>query len=236
MSKGLSSFKAVSRDVLYMKIADAIIDYIKENQLKEGERLPSERVLAEQFETSRNSVREALRVLENEKVIEVKTGKGAFITSNAPTESVFMKLWKVNFEEILEVKYLLERDVVEKLCRTITAEQLALLEEPLLQMEKAAEMGFYLQKEDYIFHRRLRHLANNATLEQMIDNLVKTLDSYGNALKGVESYWIGTIPYHRAILDGIRNCDYVKAANACSVIYELDLKAIRFVDIMRNET
>lgn len=234
MEKSLGSFKTVSRDVLYTKIADAIIEYIKENQLKEGDRLPSERVLAEQFGTSRNSVREAIRVLENEKVIEVKTGKGTFITSNAPTESIFMKLWKVNYEEILEVKYLLERDVVERLCQSITAEQLALLEEPLLQMEKAAEMGFYLQKEDYVFHRCLRHLSNNATLEQLIDNLVQALDSYGNALKGVESHWTATIPYHRAIVEGIRDSDYVKAANACREIYELDLKAIRFVDIMRK--
>lgn len=233
--KGPGSFKPVSRDALYTKIADAIVDYIKANQLKEGDKIPSERVLAEQFATSRNSVREALRVLENEKIIQVKTGKGAFITSNAPTESIFMKLWKVDYEEILEVKYMLEQDVVEKLCQSITSDQMAELEEPLLQMEKAAGMGFYLRKEDYIFHRRLRHLSNNATLEQLIDNLVQALDSYGNALKGVEGYWIATIPYHRAIVEGIKDSDYVKASNACCMIYELDLKAIRFVDVMRNE-
>lgn len=57
-----------------------------------------------------------------------------------------------------------------------------------------------------------------------------------NQLKeGVEGYWIAAIPYHRAIVEGIKDSDYVKASNACRMIYELDLKAIRFVDVMRNE-
>ena len=64
--------KPIQRDLLYTKIADAIMEYIKENDLKTGDRIPSERELAQEFNTSRNSVREALRVLENNGIIEVK--------------------------------------------------------------------------------------------------------------------------------------------------------------------
>lgn len=76
--------KPIQRDLLYTKIADAIMEYIKENDLKTGDRIPSERELAQEFNTSRNSVREALRVLENNGIIEVKMGKGAYITEKRP--------------------------------------------------------------------------------------------------------------------------------------------------------
>src|SRR5437868_15156919 len=63
-------------------IADQIRQAIVTGQLKEGERLPPERELAEQFGVSRVTVRDALRALEAMGLIEVRVGArgGAFIT------------------------------------------------------------------------------------------------------------------------------------------------------------
>lgn len=41
--------KPIQHDLLYTKIADAIMEYIKENDLKTGDRIPSERELAQEF-------------------------------------------------------------------------------------------------------------------------------------------------------------------------------------------
>ncbi len=71
--------RPVSRELLYIKIVDAIHSYIRANDLQPGDRLPSERDMAEVFQTSRNSLREAIRVLENRGMIEVRTGLGTFL-------------------------------------------------------------------------------------------------------------------------------------------------------------
>ena len=67
----------------------------------------------------------------------------------------------------------------------------------------------------------------NTAMVQLIDTLVKTLDSYGDVLRGAEQIWISTIPYHRQILEGIQEKDFVKAGEACRIIYETDLHALQ---------
>ncbi len=235
MKEDFIPIKPVSKDLLYMKIADAIMDYIKENNLKDGDKLPSERMLAEQFATSRNSVREALRVLENENLIKVQTGKGAFISSEGIADSLYVKLWKVNYIELLEIKCLLEKSIVEKLCKSIDRHELDYLEEPLLKLETAAATGIYLQKLDYIFHSRIRHLGKNSTLEQMIDNLVMALDNYGKDLYGVEGIWCSTIPYHRDMFQAIKEGNMFQADEACQKIFETDAQALKLVDILKKD-
>lgn len=227
MDQRILTIQPISKDSLHRKIADAIVDYIQTNELKAGDKLPAERTLAERFSTSRNSVREALRVLENERIIEVRTGKGAFVTAGSPENVVSVRLWKVDYKELLEIKYLLERSLVEQLCYSKREIDLSSLEEPLAQMEDAAQQGLYLQKMDFIFHNRLRKMTVNSALEQLIDSLVKTLDSYGEVLKGADNIWISTIPYHRMILQGIEEHDLVKAGEACRMIYETDLHALQ---------
>lgn len=78
--------KPVEKDSLYLKISDSIYNYIRMNNLQPGDKLPSERDMAAMLKTSRNSVREALRILEDRGSIYVKTGSGVFI--NTPVHSV----------------------------------------------------------------------------------------------------------------------------------------------------
>ena len=54
---------------------------IEAGKLKAGDRLPSERELAETFRVSRSSVREAIKTLENEGLVMTRPGSGTFITA-----------------------------------------------------------------------------------------------------------------------------------------------------------
>lgn len=216
------AIKPIQRDLLYTKIADAIVQYIKDNHLKTGDKIPSERILAQEFNTSRNSVREALRVLERDHIIEVKMGKGAFITSEETEASFYLKLWKINYMEILEIKGILELHIIEELCGKLTPAQIESLEEPLRRMEQGYEMGIFLQKEDYIFHSRLRKINQNSTLEQILDNLVKTLDDKGEWLNDSGSIWRQTVPYHRDILNAMIENKPFAAQEAYRKIQQID--------------
>lgn len=228
MAKGNIGFKPIHRDLLYTKIADAIMQYIKDNNLKSGDKLPSERVLAQEFNTSRNSVREALRVLEKDNIIEVKMGKGAFITSEKSGDSFYLKLWKVNYYELLEIKRILELHIIQELCGKLSQEEIDSLEEPLARMENGAEMGLFLQKEDFIFHSRLRKIYGNYTLEQILDNLIMALDKSGEEVSGATAIWRQTVPYHRKILEAMVDGKPFQAEEAHRMIHLIDKQVLEF--------
>ncbi len=78
MKKNDVLLKPVEKDSLYLKISDAVYSYIKMNNLQPDDKLPSERDMAAMLQTSRNSVREGLRILEDRGLIYVKTGKRSF--------------------------------------------------------------------------------------------------------------------------------------------------------------
>ncbi|MBO0600493.1 GntR family transcriptional regulator [Sporosarcina sp. E16_3] len=66
----------------YKQLGDRIKDDIESGRFKHGDKLPSERELAEQFSISRMTARHALSVLEREGVVERRAGAGTFITNN----------------------------------------------------------------------------------------------------------------------------------------------------------
>src|SRR5258705_9158609 len=76
-------FKAVSLNRVSQAIIDQIKALLRQGRLKPGDRLPSQRELCERFGVSRVTVREALRVLEAGRLIDIRVGArgGAFVTT-----------------------------------------------------------------------------------------------------------------------------------------------------------
>jgi GntR family transcriptional repressor for pyruvate dehydrogenase complex len=218
--------KPVSKDLLYVKVADAIQSYINTNKLQPGDKIPSERELAEMLQIGRNSVREALRVLENEGIIEVKTGKGVYVAQKSSPDSIYLKLIKVNYMELMDTKMVLEKSVIDYAAKNATAAQLEKLESFLVQMEKAAARGIYAMEQDNHFHHSLLEIRNNKMLEQIVLNLIKALDKYAGMLEEADTVWITTIPYHRQLLEAIKHGDRQAAFDAYDRIYQIDLIAL----------
>ncbi|MBU0495340.1 MAG: GntR family transcriptional regulator [Chloroflexi bacterium] len=75
------SIDRYSPSPLYLQLKDLLATQIEEGQLQAGDPLPSERQLCDEFDLSRTTVREALRALGQEGLIEVVPGRGAFVAS-----------------------------------------------------------------------------------------------------------------------------------------------------------
>ncbi|MDI6868946.1 MAG: GntR family transcriptional regulator [Coprothermobacterota bacterium] len=69
---------------LYLLVEERLLDLIEQGYFKPGEKLPSEPVLARELGISRSTLREALRVFEEEGLISRKRGLGTFIEENRP--------------------------------------------------------------------------------------------------------------------------------------------------------
>jgi len=102
----------IEKKSLLLKISDSIYNYIRKNALGPEDKLPSERDMAAMLQTSRHSVREALRILEDRGVIDVKTGSGIFIKDQYGDESVFsFRLTGCSIDEIQELQNTLDYQV-----------------------------------------------------------------------------------------------------------------------------
>ena len=73
--------RQVRKTKVYHEIVDQIRELIAAGRIKPGDRLPPERELAELFKASRNSVRDAIRVLEQMGLIESRQGDGTYVRS-----------------------------------------------------------------------------------------------------------------------------------------------------------
>lgn len=221
--------KKTSKDRhLYTCLADEILSYIETERIQSGERIPSERRLAEIFSTSRTSVREAVRILENKNILEVQIGNGMYLKPQLPTSIYRIELWKIDYMEMLEIKTVLEIHVLEELCAYIDPSSIRPIEEALLQLEIGYQNGIYDQAADILFHKRIRDSSKNQTLKQLLDGLTSKLDDYAGKMDESKRshYWYDTIPYHRVLLEGIKEHNAGKAVTAFRNIYELDKQTL----------
>ncbi|MFV2173709.1 FadR/GntR family transcriptional regulator [Actinomadura sp. LOL_016] len=157
---------------------------IESGELKPGDRLPSERALAEQFAVSRNTVREALRMLEISGLIQLKRGAsgGAFI-SRADTAAVTsslsdaIRLTDFSLADVTDAAQRISTVVTRAACENITDEDFAALEANLSEVERLTEAGQWERKAqvNLEFQRLLAQATANPILVIIADSLIGVL-------------------------------------------------------------
>jgi DNA-binding FadR family transcriptional regulator len=150
------------------EIISQIRDLLQRGELKPGDRLPSERSLSEQFAVSRNTVREALRMLEISGLITLKKGAtgGAFISEADPSVvarslSDTLKLTDFSLGDITEARLWIESIVVRVACERMTEEQLAALETNVKEAAKLTDARDWERKA--LVHLEFHNLLADAT-------------------------------------------------------------------------
>ena len=154
---------------LYQEILLKINEIIEEDKLSVGDRLPSERELAERLKVGRSSVREALRALELLGLISTKRGEGTFIQDHSSHRlveilSFFILRNEESKRDLLETRRLIELDAIRIAALRINTEQIQKLEEIIEQSEEKLKLGVIPIEEDYLFHQIIAKSTNNSLL------------------------------------------------------------------------
>lgn len=189
-----------------------MIEQIHSGELQPGDRLPPERTLAEKYNVSRTTIREALRSMEMMGCVESHVGGGTFI--KAPTLSnivdPFSMVLNQNLQlggELIEVRLILETEIAALAARRRTDAQMAELEKTLADMEADLQAGGVGLKADESFHEILAHAAGNEALSlmlQMCSGMLSRTRPITQAIKGVPRM---TLKDHTAICEAIRRQD-----------------------------
>lgn len=199
--------KQLRRANLYEQIADEIRGYIIRNQIKPGERLPTERELAEMLGVSRTSVREGIRLLETLQFLEVRPKRGITVKKLelSPLVEQFSNrilLDKGRFSELVEARRCIELEMVKLAATRATEEDLLELEQTITVMEEKAARGENYNQEDLYFHKVIFSAAKNSVLHGFQAALVE----FFNAIQekaGPPDQDNGTLREHKLIYRAI---------------------------------
>lgn len=141
-------FKKTSHNRVFQDLVHQIQNAILDGRLKPGDKLPPQRALMEMFETSRASIREALRVLEQKGLIEVKLGVqgGAVVktTNTAPVTEMLTLLMhqkQVSLEHLKEFRLSVEGDVTALAARNAQPDDIKRLRRILAQAQDCLHHG-----------------------------------------------------------------------------------------------
>jgi len=147
---------------------------IKSGKFKTGDQLPSEPELMQQFGVGRSSIREAVRILANCGLVNVKQGLGTFVTlSQGIDEPLHQRLKRVGNEDLKEVRQLLELKAAEKAALNRTPKDILKLSALLKKRKQAAEKQ---DTEDCIEADIQFHIAiAEASKNDILADLYKTI-------------------------------------------------------------
>ncbi len=148
-------------------VIDTLFARIESEEYAIDERLPSERTLAAELAVARNTVREALDVLESRRVIRRRAGSGSFVTYRAEAQTnVAPSDLAANTSPLqhLVVRGILEPEMVRLACINMTPRQIEALGETLSAMEQVrTDTGAFVRQEEELY-RQIAQGAGNPLL------------------------------------------------------------------------
>lgn len=207
-----------------VRLCESVIDAIKKmiavDGFNPGDKFYSEKELTEKLQVSRSSIREALRILEVTGQVNVKQGKGIFISDTQRKRFKEFSTWLKNHEQSIkdnfEVRLIIEPKAARNAAEKATSGDLKKMETACSEFVKSVKEGNTEEAIlcDHEFHSALAGATKNKTLYVLMRAMITTLaDGWISSL-----YTPGriqqTIYEHGDIVDAIKNHDRAGAENA----------------------
>jgi GntR family transcriptional repressor for pyruvate dehydrogenase complex len=206
------------------RISEVIVEQvrllIRQGQLSAGDRLPSERELCERFGVSRVTVREALRVLEANGLVEIRVGArgGAFVT--APSSKLvgegiadLITLASLTAVEVTESRMVFELGIVPLVCERATQQDIDDLYEICDRSKKALQGDDYPLELSAEWHQRYAESAHNRAITMLVESLHgPLLMSLERAREVSPMHGRRGVNEHRSLVDAIAARDATTAA------------------------
>ncbi|PRR69901.1 putative HTH-type transcriptional regulator YdfH [Moorella humiferrea] len=197
--RGLDVIQPVMGQKVYEQIKEAIIN----NTIKPGTMI-QERILAEKLGVSRTPVREALRRLNSEGLIELIPGKGATVT----------KITIEDIREIMQVREPLECLAVKLAAERIQPQDIKYLEEMIANWDKEinctdpAQINFQsLSTKDIAFHEYIVEIAGNKRLASILNMLRDQIRRITFLTQDNKNRIETSFPQHLKILEALKQRD-----------------------------
>jgi GntR family transcriptional repressor for pyruvate dehydrogenase complex len=215
---GQDGLTRIRRSPLYEEVAERLRQFIDVQKLKPGDRLMSERELAERLGVSRTSVRQALTALRVSGLVDIRHGDGVYLMRSpedvVPSLAEELLQSHAQLPAIMEVREALEAQTARLAARRRTDADLDAMRDALHDMAAAIERGEDGAEADLRFHGAITRASHNELLTRLMDQLSEVIDQTRRASLARPGRPPKSLEAHHRILRAIADRDEDGASRA----------------------
>jgi GntR family transcriptional repressor for pyruvate dehydrogenase complex len=206
-------YTPIRSNKVYEQIAEQIEQLILSGKLRSGDRLPTERELAEQFQASRTAVREAMKTLAQKGLVDMRPGRGTIVidgTTQAMRHSLglMMRVGQIGgSDDLVEVREILEPEIAALAASRAGEEHIAALREAVQIMDASLTDADAYIAADNNFHRALAKATRNTLILAFVDSIVDLLSEQRKHIFSVSGGPERGQLHHKRLLDAVLRHD-----------------------------
>lgn len=212
----------MSIEIKTVTVTEAVVEHLKERiqngEFKPGEKLPSEKELLGEYDVSRLTLREALAKLGAWGIIQVRHGKGAFISDHISIPALdnvliplFPRTNSSRMGDLVEARTMIESEIACRVAEIRTDSQIQklsrLLEFDASQISSAQKFA----DRDYVFHLTLTRMTGNEFMISMYQALHRQIRFFLLQYAESISDWKAALERHFPLFEAIEDGDPERA-------------------------
>lgn len=220
----MNSLEFYNGKPLAEQVADYILNYIIDNSLEVGAKIPNEFELGKMINVSRTTIREAIKILVSRQILEIRRGAGTFVSerqgiTDDPLGLTFVKDKTKLALDLVSVRLMLEPEIAMMAADHATPEQIGEMKLQCDQIEELIKSGRDHMEADIRLHTMIASCSGNSVVEKLIpviNSSIAVFVDVTNRALGQE-----TIETHREIVNCIaeRDAEGAKCAMYMHLIY-----------------
>lgn len=218
------------------QVSEKIKQYIIMNDLKDGDKMPTEPTLVEIFGVGRSTIREAVKILVSQNILNVRQGSGTYVSEEIgvisdPLGFSFIRDKNKLARDLLEVRAVIEPEVAALAAQHATEEDIQELDALYNKMETLLLNGEDYLDVDLLFHQKIAQASGNMVVPRLMPIISEAVDLFTNRT----GYQLlqETLDTHKGVLEAIRSHDAVWARETMLLHIAYNRNAIR--DLEREE-
>ncbi|KAA9149560.1 FadR family transcriptional regulator [Amycolatopsis acidicola] len=225
------SLRPVARPRLYEQVMAQLQEYAESAGLKTGDRLPSERDLAERLRVSRASLKQAIVVLEVQGLVEIRHGGGTYLRTGSlrpePVERLVER--RRRLPDVLDAREAMETKLAELAAERRTEDDLLMIEVALGTMREQVERGEFGEDGDRRFHAAVTDAAHSELLADFMHKIADQIAETRHESLSQPDRPRQSLAQHEAIAEAIREQDARAAVGAMRAHLE-SVRRVRLLD------
>jgi DNA-binding FadR family transcriptional regulator len=194
--------------------------HIESGAWKVGERIPREPDLADMLQVSRNTVREAIRVLSHGEVLEVRQGDGTYVRSSIDPAEVMRRVSHSSLRDHFELRAVLETEAARLAALRRTPEDIVRLKallEARGERPDDGEIGDFVDR-DLALHAEIATAAHNVALAELYRFFSTSIRENTQAMLMERMLPEPGTEVHARIIHAIESGDPDRAADAAAAV------------------
>ena len=204
------------------RIADSVLSMITvEKRFLPGSKLPNENVLSEELGVSRTTLREAVRILSTEGVLEIRRGRGTFVREDfkisRPEEMSSLNKARVKARDLYEMRLIFEPEAAYYAALRATEEEIQRILALGAEIERRIRQRKDRTEVEQSFHKSIAKATHNEFMNQLMPILYQAIAKGVTLSVMSQKAVIDTVNDHRMIMDFLEQRNAEGAKNAMKI-------------------